>query len=86
MSDSRNYVCIKFRGSLLMSNMAGADSITPPTSNLASRAAALVSNYLDFFNLIKTKKMKPPMLQGKLFMAHKVGLLCRYDTNGCYSI
>ena len=65
------YICIKFRGSLLMSNMAGADSITPPTSNLASRAAALVSNYLDFFNLIKTKKLKPPLLQGKPLMGHK---------------
>ena len=49
-------------------NMFGADTLSPPTANLASRAAAITSAYVDFYKLIMTNKLKPMMLQNLIPM------------------
>ena len=48
--------------------MFGADTLSPPTKNLASRAAAITSAYIDFYQLILTEKLKPMMLQSLIPM------------------
>ena len=39
-----------------------------PTTRIASRAAVLTSNYLDFYFLIKSNELPPPLLQGLIPM------------------
>ena len=43
-------------------NMFGAGTIEPPTNKLIARAASLTSFYIEFYQLIKTKKLEPLML------------------------
>ena len=58
------YNYLQYRDSLMKVNMAGAGTVKPPTRNIASRAAALVSSYLDFYHKVKNNQLKPILLQG----------------------
>ena len=59
---------LQYDGSLMKMNMFGADTLTPPTNNLSARAAAITSGYIEFSQLITTKKLKPMMLQNLIPM------------------
>ena len=58
------YNYLQYRDSLMKVNMAGAGTVKPPTRNIASRAASLVSSYLDFYHKVKNNQLKPILLQG----------------------
>ena len=58
------YNYLQYRDSLMKVNMAGAGTVKPPTRNIASRAASLVSFYLEFYHQVKNNQLKPILLQG----------------------
>ena len=58
------YNYLQYRDSLMKVNMAGAGTVNPPTRNIASRAAFLVSGYLEFYHQVKSNQLKPILLQG----------------------
>jgi len=59
---------LKYDGSLMKVNMFGADTLSPPTSSLTARAAAITSGYIEFSQLISSKRLKPMMLQNLIPM------------------